>query len=291
MSATGGSSLDNIDKAKTLLREADSILIGAGAGLSAAAGLLYMDEPTFRSWFPLYAEKYGLRYIYEAAFFDFPTVEESFGYWANHIQTIRHRYPAGKPYLDLAAFMADRNCFVLTTNVDGQFVKAGFPEERVLTPQGDYAFFQCSRPCSDELYPNAEMTERMLARMPRGSTAILSEDVPHCPKCGALLEPNLRKGANFVEAPWLKKYEALSSFLQESKKGKLVLLELGVGFNTPGIIRYPFERLAVERADAALLRVNQEDTETSVSGAERRLVPYKMEIGAFLNALVHGDRA
>lgn len=274
-----------VELARAILDEADAILIGAGAGLSAAAGLLYLDAPTFREWFPGYAERYGLRCIYEAAFFEFPTVEEHYAYWARHIRTIRYRFPAGKPYLDLEAIVSRRDHFALTTNVDGQFVKAGFAPERVLTPQGDYAYFQCSAPCSDELYRNETTIEAMLSGIPPDAMAIRTRDVPRCPRCGRLLEPNIRKSAAFVESPWMRKREDMDAFLAAAKGGRLVLLELGVGFNTPGIIRFPFERLAAMGEETTLIRVNRDEIAAVEALSTRGMLPVAADAGAFLAAL------
>lgn len=275
----------DLEEARTLLDNAEAILIGAGAGLSAAAGLLYLDRPTFESWFPGYSERYGLRYIYEAAFFDYPTAEEYYAYWARHIRTIRYRFPAGQPYTDLKSLVAGRRHFVLTTNVDGQFFKAGFDPERVATPQGDYAYFQCSGPCSDELYRNEEMIETMLSGMEPDDFAIRSEDVPHCPKCARLLVPNIRKDAGFVEAPWLPKVDEVQSFLEATKAGPVVLLELGVGFNTPVIIRFPFERIVAARAETHLIRVNRDQAEPHDQSQRSRTLSCAMDAGRFLAAM------
>ena len=273
-----------VDRIRTALEEADAILIGAGAGLSAAAGLLYLDSGTFNRWFPGYHERYGLRCICEAAFFPFPTPEEFYAYWARHISAIRFRHPPGKPYLDLHSVVKGRNHFVLTTNVDGQFVKAGFDPARVCTPQGDYGFFQCAAPCSDDLYPNESTILTMLGALTEGRFAIPGELIPRCPRCGGYLEPNIRKGAHFVEAPWLARYKDLERFLEESRSGKLLLLEFGVGFNTPTIIRFPFERMAQQWENASLLRVNREEAEI---GETERIQTFSMDAGVWIAALAN----
>ncbi|MCG6880676.1 MAG: NAD-dependent protein deacetylase, SIR2 family [Deltaproteobacteria bacterium] len=282
MSTTDDSLLADMGALCSAIDEADAILIGAGAGLSAAAGLLYMDFTTFGNWLPEYHEKYGLRYIYEAAFFDFPSIEEYYAYWARHISTIRFRHPVGKPYLDLYSIVKDRSYFVLTTSVDGQFIKAGFNPNRICTPQGDYGYFQCSRPCSNDLYPNQEIVESLLASMTSGSFAIRSEDIPRCPHCASLLEPNIRKGSNFVESPWMEKYPDLNKFLERSGSGKLLLLEFGVGFNTPSIVRYPFERIAATHGDSLLIRVNRDDAGATLIKRSARVKTYAGDAGLFL---------
>lgn len=285
MSTTNESLHTEIQALCPAWHESDAILIGAGAGLSAAAGLLYMDFTTFRNWFPGYHERYGLHYIYEAAFFNFPSLEEYYAYWARHISRIRFLYPSGKPYLDLYSIVKDRKYFVLTTNVDGQFAKAGFVPDLICTPQGDYGYFQCSQPCSDDLYPNQQTIELMLIAMGSDGFAIPSEMIPRCPHCSSLLEPNIRKGANFVESPWMNKYRDLNTFIEQAGNQKLLLLELGVGFNTPSIVRYPFEQIAAKNADSLLIRVNQADITARYVHASERIETFAVDAGRFLAAM------
>lgn len=284
MNDTGASFRSDLPTLQKLIEDADAILIGAGAGLSAAAGLLYTDGSTFRSWFPGYNERYGLTNIYEAAFFNFPTVEEYYAYWARHINTIRFNFPAGQCYLDLYAIMKERNYFVLTTNVDGQFAKAGFDPRRICTPQGDYAFFQCSTPCSDELYPNEKIILAMQENMTAGAFAIRSRDIPTCQRCNSLLVPNIRKDTRFVEAPWMENYQSLNKFLEQAK-GKTLLLEFGVGFNTPTIIRYPFERMAANRENTKLVRVNRDGNQSDIKEAGSVITAYSVDLALFIGIL------
>ena len=180
-------------------------------------------------------------------------------FWAQHIQRIRYDAPAGAVYRDLAQLVAGKPHFVITTNVDGQFAKAGFPPELCFGPQGDYAKFQCATPCNDVLHDNREMVQRMLAHQDEANLLVREEDIPRCPTCGGYLERNLRRDGTFVEAPWLALRPAYADFIQRSTAGRLLLLEFGVGFNTPGIIRWPFERLTANHPQATLVRVNVED--------------------------------
>jgi NAD-dependent SIR2 family protein deacetylase len=274
-------------KLRQLINQADAVLIGAGAGLSAASGHLYMDFAAFKNWFPGYHERYGLRFIYEADFFEFPTREEYFAYWARHILKARFQSPAGKTYRDLFKLVGNLNYFVLTTNVDGQFAKAGFDSQRICTPQGDFAYFQCSKPCSNELYYNEPIIQAMLAGIDNDSFTIRSHDIPLCPRCGRMLEPNIRKDANFVEEPWMEKYVDLEDFLAKSKSGKLVILELGAGFNTPSIIRFPFEKTAATYSKSFLIRVNKDNPELSIFDSFERFAGYPLDIGDFLTSLLN----
>jgi NAD-dependent SIR2 family protein deacetylase len=150
--AKTGNNTEICQKIKTSLDKAEALIIGAGAGLSAASGLLYDDTDTFNKWFPGYHDRYGLQTINEIMFYHFPTREEYYAFWIRLISTIRYNHPAGKPYLDLHRILHDKEYFILTTNTDGQFLKAGFPPEKLCTPQGDYTYFQCSLPCNTELH-------------------------------------------------------------------------------------------------------------------------------------------
>ena len=221
-SASGGDAA----RAAELLQGARRVLIGAGAGLSAAAGLSYGGERFARNFAP-FIEKYGMTDMYSAGFYPFPSEEARWGYWARHVWVNRHEPDALPLYRALHAFARERDGFVVTTNVDAQFEKAGFLPERLFAVQGDYGLLQCARSCHDALYPNRELVARMLARTE--DCLVPSELVPACPVCGGPM----------AVAP-------------------AVLLELGVGWNTPGIVRFPFEALA-RATGAPLVRLNYDD--------------------------------
>ncbi|MCJ7812250.1 NAD-dependent protein deacetylase, SIR2 family [bacterium] len=286
MSATRKSLQIPVNKVNSLIRESKAVLIGAGAGLSAAAGLLYMDFETFKKWFPGYHEKYGLQYLYEACFYNFPTPEEYYAFWAKHILTVRFDYPAGHPYKHLYNLVEDKHYFVLTTNVDGQFIKAGFDSQRLCTPQGDYGFFQCSKPCTDELYLNRTMLEEMMAGMDHSSMKIQSQDIPRCPRCGCLLKPNIREDSHFVEKPWMEKMLSLEAFINQHIKDSLLLLEIGAGYNTPSIIRFPFEEIALTNKNATLIRINQDNPGVDLPVKSSQFISIHMDAGKFLKELV-----
>lgn len=252
---------DNIIKAIDQIRDADYILIGAGAGLSASGGLNYSDTKLFKEWFPRLSQL-GVRTIGEAISI-FWNVNDSnrrafWAYWANHIQKIRYDAPALQPYLDLLDIVKDKNYFIITTNVDGQFIKAGFSKDKIFAPQGDYGLFQCDKPCSDEVFYNHIMIDKMVSNMDNDDFRIREVDIPHCPICGSYLAKNLRIDDTFVEASHMKMQEDYLEFVNQSEDGKLVLLELGVGFNTPGIIRWPFEQVTSEHHSATLIRINMD---------------------------------
>jgi len=251
-----------IDAAASALVEADNILIGAGAGLSAAAGLNYQDAQVFNAWYPQFA-RLGYRTIWDAITHhwrpDDANRRQFWAFWATHIQRIRYDAEPGKPYVDLRRLVRGKSRFIITTNVDGQFKKAGFDPHRMFTPQGDYGRFQCAKPCRNILYDNLEMVQRMLANLDNSKLRVREEDIPHCPNCGDYLERNLRRDNHFVEEPYMEKQGDYADFVNQSTGGKLVLLELGVGFNTPSVIRWPFERITAQHPHATLIRINLDD--------------------------------
>ncbi len=276
-----------IDSAANALFEADYILIGAGAGLSAAAGLNYRSTELFDAWYPQFA-KMGYSTIWDAIthyWYPEDTNRRQFwAFWATHIQRIRYEAPAGQPYLELYQLVKRKPHFIITTNVDGQFGKAGFASDQMFTPQGDYGKFQCAKPCRPVLYNNAEMVQHMLESLDEERLHIPERLIPHCPNCGGYLERNIRIDRNFVEEPHMEKYVKYSNFINHSTSGKLVLLELGVGFNTPSIIRWPFEQITSQHPQATLIRVNLEDA--GVPGKiSARSIGFNADIGWALRNL------
>jgi NAD-dependent SIR2 family protein deacetylase len=232
--------------AKTLLAEADCIVVGAGAGLSASGGIDYVSPEFFKLHYPDFAKR-GCRTIWETmdSFWDITSDNET-RYWAflsHHFLKIRYEYPIVQPYLDLYRYLQGREYFIVTTNVDGQFHKVGFPPDKIWAMQGDYALFQSETPCTRDLYENESMLRAMKATFNPDSLTIDRATVPRCPRCGKHLVPNLRKDETFVDEPHLVNRPRYQRFLEAAAGKKVVLLELGVGFNSPGALRYPFEQL------------------------------------------------
>ena len=160
---------------------------------------------------------------------------------------------------------------MITTNVDAQFAKAGFRPELVFTPQGDYGKFQCAVPCSDTLHDNRAQVQNLIANADDASVLVRDSDIPRCPVCGDYLERNLRRDGHFVESPHMARQPAYADFVNRAFTGRLVLLELGVGFNTPGIIRWPFELIAQRHPNARLVRVNLQDARLPGSIGDRSI--------------------
>lgn len=249
-----GSYLDNIESLKRKIDSVDAILIGAGAGMSTAAGLTYSGE-RFMKYFSDFHKKYGITDIYSGGFYPFPCPEEYWAWWSRHIYYNRYDVEVGKAYLDLLQIVKDKNYFVLTTNVDHQFQRAGFDKSRLFYTQGDYGLWQCSVPCHKATYDNKDVVEKMIAeqqnmRIPTGL-------IPRCPKCSAPMTMNLRSDNTFVQDEgWHAAAERYETFLNTHKDGKILFLELGVGSNTPVIIKYPFLRMTAQNKNAVYACIN-----------------------------------
>lgn len=227
------------------LNDADAVLIGAGAGLSAAAGFT-LTGPRFTESFADFIEKYHFRDLYSAGFHRFDTLEEHWAFWSRHIYIDRYVDIPNDTYDLLFKLVADKEYFVITTNVDHCFQKTGFDKERLFYTQGDYGLWQCSLPCHQKTYDNETAVREMLAR--QRDMRIPSELVPRCPVCGAPMAMNLRIDNTFVEdAGWHQASNRYQDFVHRYRDKQLLLLELGVGNNTPAIIKYPFWRLAVQQ--------------------------------------------
>lgn len=247
---------DNIDKIKEWIETADAIVIGAGAGLSTSAGLTYGGE-RFQRLFPDFIEKYHLTDMYSSAFYPFQTLEEYWAYFSKHIYYNRYENEISACYKELKSIMKDKNYFVLTTNADHLFLRNGFDKNKLFYMQGNYGLFQCSVPCHQETYDNKEMVYAMVEE--QKDFKIPSELIPKCPKCGQPMDVNLRKDSTFVEdAGWHKAKERYEAFLNENISKKIVFIELGVGYNTPGIIKYPFWQMTYQNANAKYICMNKE---------------------------------
>lgn len=247
-------SLDmKLSKAASFIKEADSVLIGAGAGLSSAAGLTYSGE-RFQKLFPDFIEKYGLEDMYSSSFYPFRTEEEKWAYWSRHVTVNRIDPPALPVYEELRKLAGD-NSFVLTTNVDHQFYKAGFPSGRIFATQGDYGLIQCAHACHEKTYDDVKLFQQMEQAVK--DCRVPKYMVPKCPVCGGPMEINIRKDQYFVEDDdWHRATEAYAGFIEENRGRKVVMLELGVGFNTPMIIRFPFDHMLKKLENWTLVRLN-----------------------------------
>lgn len=245
---------DKTDRLKNELKTADAIVIGAGAGLSTSAGMSYSGE-RFEKTFSDFHQKYGITDMYSGGFYPFETLEEYWAWWSRHILVNRYEAGVGKPYTDLLELVKDKDYFVLTTNVDHQFQLAGFDKKRLFYTQGDYGLWQCSKPCHSRTYDNEDAVRQMAAE--QKDMKIPSELVPHCPICGAPMNVNLRCDDTFVEDDgWHKASERYNDFIRRHENLHILFLELGVGANTPVIIKYPFWRMTAKNPKAVYTCVN-----------------------------------
>ena len=248
--------LNNLKKLKEEFNTADAILIGAGAGLSASAGFDYNGE-RFEKYFSDFKEKYGITDMYSGGFYDFDTLEEYWAWWSRHILINRYDCEVGKPYKDLLSIVKDKNYFVLTTNVDHQFQRAGFDKKRLFYTQGDYGLFQCSNACHNKTYENEELIRKMVAQ--QKDMKIPTELIPRCPKCNKPMTVNLRCDDLFVQDEgWYLACNRYQDFIRRNGNTHILYLELGVGINTPGIIKYPFWQMTANNKNAVYCSVNSE---------------------------------
>lgn len=239
---------------KQALESADAVVIGAGAGLSASAGFIYSGK-RFKENFPDFIKKYGFRDMYSAGFYPYQTLEEYWAYWSRYIFINRYQNAPKGVYNDLYNLVQNKDYFVLTTNVDHCFQKAGFDRHRLFYTQGDYGLWQCAKPCHHKTYNNEAIVKKMVAE--QENMRIPSRLVPHCPVCGAPMSMNLRADHTFVEDDgWHAAAGRYQQFIRRHQGLKVLYLELGVGGNTPGIIKYPFWQLTAANPKAVYVCIN-----------------------------------
>ena len=269
------------------LISADAVVIGAGSGLSASAGFTYSGA-RFMEYFADFHEKYGIADMYSGGFYPYATPEEYWAWWSRHIYYNRY-VPAPKPvYDDLCKLVSGRDYFVLTTNVDHCFQKAGFDKSRLFYTQGDYGLWQCGKPCHRKTYDNEEPVRRMLAEQKdmRIPTAL----IPRCPVCGGPMTMNLRSDDRFVEDDgWRSAAGRYAAFINAHRRGRTVYLELGVGGNTPGIIKYPFRQMTAQNPLALYICVNQNEA-VAPKELEGRAVCADCDVGGLIRRLTESDR-
>lgn len=236
------------------IKECEAIIIGAGSGLSSAAGLTYSGE-RFNKYFSDFINKYHLTDMYSAGFYPYESLEEYWAYWSRHIYYNRYIDAPKDTYQKLLQLVKNKDYFVLTTNVDHQFQKAGFDKKRLFYSQGDYGLWQCSKPCHQKTYDNKEIVEKMLLQ--QKDLKIPSSLIPYCPKCGAFMTMNLRCDQTFVQDEgWYQGQFRYNDFINKHRDLKIIYLELGVGQNTPVIIKYPFWNYTNSNKKATYVCIN-----------------------------------
>lgn len=273
---------DKILKVKDELEKAEAVLIGAGAGLSASAGLTYSGE-RFLRYFSDFHEKYGINDIYSGGFYPYETLEEYWAWWSRHIYYNRYDQPPLTVYESLLSLVKNKNYFVLTTNVDHCFQKAGFDKQRLFYTQGDYGLFQCSAACHNKTYDNEEAIAKMVRR--QENMKIPSDLIPYCPVCGKPMTTNLRADDKFVQDKgWYEAYRRYEEFMKSYGEKRILLLELGVGSNTPAVIKYPFWKFAYRNKRATYVCINYGEAYVPKE-IEKRSVAFNSDIGNVLETL------
>lgn len=264
------------------MEDADAIVIGAGAGLSASAGLTYSGE-RFEQYFGDFKAKYSITDMYSGGFYPFESLEEYWAWWSRHIYYNRYVEPPGSVYGDLLALVKNKNYFVLTTNVDHQFQNARFEKQRLFYTQGDYGLWQCMEPCHQKTYDNEETVRRMVAE--QSNMRVPARLIPHCPICGKPMTMNLRADDTFVEDEgWHRAAGRYAQFLQRHHRHCVLFLELGVGANTPGIIKYPFWRMTAQNPKAVYACINYEGA-YAPGEIEGRSILIREDIGKVLRRI------
>ncbi|MGI5067747.1 SIR2 family NAD-dependent protein deacylase [Treponema denticola] len=287
---------EKIEKLKQVLSEAETIVIGAGSGLSTSAGFTYSGE-RFEKYFSDFEVKYGFHDMYSGGFTSFESLEEHWAYWSRYIMINRYMDPPKPVYKDLFSLVKDKDYFVITTNVDHCFQKAGFDKNRLFYTQGDYGLFQCSEPCHEKTYDNEKQIRAMWEF--RDEMKVPTELVPRCPVCGKPMSMNLRADHTFVtDKGWYKASKQYEKFLQtrniigpqgqqehQADSGKVLFLELGVGGNTPGIIKYPFWQMTEKNPNAAYACINFGEAVVP-SKIEKQSICINDDIGEVLKKMV-----
>ena len=272
-----------INRLKASLANSQAVVIGAGAGLSTSAGFTYSGERFFK-YFSDFHAKYGIGDMYSGGFYPFATPEEYWAWWSRHIYYNRYVDPPKPVYDNIYELVKDKDYFVITTNVDHCFQKAGFDKKRLFYTQGDYGLFQCSEPCHIETYDNEEIIRRMVAE--QKDMKVPTELIPRCPKCGEPMTVNLRSDDRFVEDEgWHIACERYQRFISEHADKNVLYLELGVGGNTPVIIKYPFWRFTAENPKATYCCINFGEAGCPAK-IEKQSIIINADIGEAINCVL-----
>ena len=256
-------------------KASDRVLIGAGAGLSVAAGIDYGDPVSFERLFPAMVRR-GFRARYQLIGYSGLSPAAHWGYWATHVHDVRFTARRAPVYEGLRELLKDKDSFVLTSNVDAMFARHGFDEFRISTPQGDYAAMQCmtqGRPaCRNTVWPSQPIIERLLANVDATTQEVTDPNVlPRCPHCDGAVFLNVRLTDTFVETPYVEQHQRFKSWIRAGADAPLLVIEIGAGFNTPSVIRWPLEGIVHHGARAHFVRINLEHPDVPRAIASRSL--------------------
>ena len=283
---TSSISSRTFDRIADLLRSADQVLVGAGAGLTAAAGIDYTDTEAFERVFP-FMLRHGVTMQMEAiGRFDW-SPELLWGYWATHVNYVRFTPPPHDVYDKLVALIGNKDHFVITSNVDCLFTRNGLSEERIFTPQGNYAFYQCRRPCTQQVWEFEPVMRSLLAnQIPITGEVPDAATHPRCPNCGGQVFLNVRIDAGMVETPYVEQSKRFRKWISKVDRGRLLVLEAGAGFNTPSVVRWPMEQITHHFENAHLVRINSAHPEVPVA-LTGKATPVKTGAGVAIEELAH----
>ena len=278
-----GSLVPKIEKLRRVLDDADAVVVGAGAGMSTAAGLTYSGA-RFDEHFADFRDAFGITDMYSGGFYPFPDMETFWAWWSRHIYYNRYDAEPGRPYLDLLQLVKDKDYFVITTNVDHQFQLASFDKHRLFCTQGDYGLLQCSMPCQQVTYDNEERVRAMIEQ--QQGLRVPSELVPHCPNCGRPMTTHLRVDDRFVEDEgWHAAAARYDEFCRRHEGMRVLYLELGVGMNTPMVIKYPFWNAVDANPKATYASVNLGES-CAPEAVKERSILIDGDVGKILSACV-----
>ncbi|RKH29135.1 NAD-dependent protein deacetylase of SIR2 family [Corallococcus praedator] len=279
-----------IEQARRWIHESERVLIGAGAGMSAAAGIDYGDTATFARLFPAFVRR-GFRAQYQLIGHTGLTPAQHWGYWSTHVKHVAFSEDERVAYQALQGLVQDRDTFVLTSNVDRLFPRNGFDEARLFTPQGDYALLQCRKPCTRETWPTRPVIERCLTALDPVTQEVSDpEAIPRCPRCGGAVFMNVRIDAGFVEEPYVEQAQRFRQWLREAATARLLVIEIGAGFNTPSVVRWRMEQLVHQHPGARLVRINLSDPELP-DALGKRAVALAMGAEQAIGLLRNGAKA
>ncbi len=289
-------SRDLVRNLATLINEAEFILIGAGAGLSADAGYDYAESVQFLKRYP-YLKAVGVHCRYHSIGFRWPTKSMEWAFYARQLQEDLYSAPPNpEPYIQLRELTDHADRWVFTSNADNLFPRLGFSADRLWTVQGTFAHLQCLRPCCEEIWESMPFVERILPRIDLNTGELTDPAVvPRCPRCGGDMMLNVRGGDWFVERPYEPQWLRFKEWLGKAAAGRLAILEMGAGFNTPSVIRWPCERIAARHPNAHLIRINlhHPTTHPSLNGRATSIAKRAAEVISavhrYVNLVVSDD--